>query len=229
MEARVRGPLARRGGQRGRQARKASGGRGFGRDRRRRTRGGQKQGGVRGGRAVPRGDGGAGRRRRRRRRRRVGGGASRPEPNADSGISADHDDVRGEARDVRGGRRHRARKSVLSREARAESRRGAASGGVAPGGRWVVWVLQYYRGVASWTWYYPFHYAPALASDLADSRGELTLFDFGVPFRPFEQLLAVQPPQSSALLPEPFRWHDRAALAAGEFFPDELKVDFEGK
>ena len=92
------------------------------------------------------------------------------------------------------------------------------------------WVLQYYyRGVASWTWYYPFHYAP-MASDLADGLGELTArFDYGVPFRPFEQLLAVQPPQSSALLPEPFRWLANAPHSPLAVFPSELKVDFEGK
>ena len=93
------------------------------------------------------------------------------------------------------------------------------------------WVLRYYyRGVASWTWYYPFHYAP-MASDLADGLGALTAqFDYGVPFRPFEQLLAVQPPQSAALLPEPFRWLMSAPHSPlASFFPDELKVDFEGK
>ena len=93
------------------------------------------------------------------------------------------------------------------------------------------WVLQYYyRGVVSWTWYYPFHYAP-MASDLADGLGALTAeFDYGVPFRPFEQLLAVQPPQSSALLPEPFRWLMSAPHSPlAPFFPSELKVDFEGK
>ena len=93
------------------------------------------------------------------------------------------------------------------------------------------WVLRYYyRGVASWTWYYPFHYAP-MASDLADGLGALTAqFDYGVPFRPFEQLLAVQPPQSAALLPEPFRWLMTAPHSPlASFFPDELKVDFEGK
>ena len=69
------------------------------------------------------------------------------------------------------------------------------------------WVLRYYYcGVASWTWYYPFHYAP-MASDLSSGLGQLTAsFDYGIPFRPFEQLLAVQPPASATLLPEPFRW-----------------------
>ena len=93
------------------------------------------------------------------------------------------------------------------------------------------WVLRYYyRGVASWTWYYPFHYAP-MASDLAKGLGDLTVaFDYGRPFRPFEQLLAVQPPQSAALLPEPFRWLMTAPHSPlAPFFPSELKVDFEGK
>ena len=93
------------------------------------------------------------------------------------------------------------------------------------------WVLQYYyRGVASWTWYYPFHYAP-MASDLSAGLGKLTAkFEYGVPFRPFEQLLAVQPPQSAALLPEPFRWLMNAPHSPlAPFFPSELKVDFEGK
>ena len=93
------------------------------------------------------------------------------------------------------------------------------------------WVLQYYyRGVASWTWYYPYHYAP-MASDLSRGLGRLTVdFDYGVPFQPFEQLLAVQPPQSAALLPEPFRWLMTAPHSPlAPFFPSELKVDFEGK
>ena len=93
------------------------------------------------------------------------------------------------------------------------------------------WVLRYYyRGVASWTWYYPYHYAP-MASDLADGLGRLTAdFEYGVPFQPFEQLLAVQPPQSAALLPEPFRWLMTAPHSPlAPFFPSELKVDFEGK
>jgi hypothetical protein len=61
----------------------------------------------------------------------------------------------------------------------------------------LAWVLQYYyRGVCSWGWYYPYHYAPT-ASDLIgpallDIASKLK-FTLGEPFAPFEQLLAVLP------------------------------------
>ena len=122
-----------------RQARKASGGRGFGgRDKKAKDAGGpgktrrrprRTRGSARRCTALADGAGA-------RRRRRVGGGASRAGAERRFGHPrGPHDDVRGEARDVRGGRRrHRGLEGdVLSREARAESRRGAASGGVAPG------------------------------------------------------------------------------------------------
>ena len=158
-----------------------------------------------------------------------------PEPNADSGISADPTMMSAAKREMfeEGGGGIEGWKEMYYREKLglkvgeapplAELRQAYFEG--------LSWVLQYYyRGVASWTWYYPFHYAP-MASDLADGLGELTArFDYGVPFRPFEQLLAVQPPQSSALLPEPFRWLMTAPHSPlASFFPDELKVDFEGK
>ena len=93
------------------------------------------------------------------------------------------------------------------------------------------WVLRYYyRGVASWTWYYPYHYAP-MASDLCAGMGGLVSeFEYGEPFRPFEQLMAVQPPSSSKLLPEPFRhFMEDPTSTLAEFFPSEIAVDFEGK
>lgn len=59
------------------------------------------------------------------------------------------------------------------------------------------------RGVASWTWFYPFHYAP-MVSDMADIGGVEVAFQLGRPFRPFEQLLGVLPAASCRLLPTAF-------------------------
>jgi 5'-3' exonuclease len=67
------------------------------------------------------------------------------------------------------------------------------------------WVLEYYyRGVASWDWYYPYHYAP-MASDLVRLSDINVAFTLGEPFLPFQQLLAVLPAASAKLLPAPFQ------------------------
>jgi len=68
--------------------------------------------------------------------------------------------------------------------------------------RAIQWVLlYYYKGVSSWGWFYPFHYAP-FASDLKSFTNFKIEFDKGQPFKPFEQLLAVLPSQSRKLLPK---------------------------
>ena len=59
------------------------------------------------------------------------------------------------------------------------------------------------RGVASWTWYYPYHYAP-MVSDMTAVGAVDVAFKYGEPFLPFEQLLAVLPSASHKLLPAPF-------------------------
>ncbi len=67
--------------------------------------------------------------------------------------------------------------------------------------RAIQWVLlYYYKGVCSWGWFYPYHYAP-FCSDLKHFANFSIEFDKGQPFRPFEQLLAVLPAQSKKLLP----------------------------
>ncbi|OUC39935.1 XRN 5'-3' exonuclease, partial [Trichinella nativa] len=67
------------------------------------------------------------------------------------------------------------------------------------------WILYYYfHGVPSWKWFYGFHYAP-FASDLCDFNVEEISFELGEPFLPFQQMLAVLPPSSRKLLPEPYQ------------------------
>lgn len=67
------------------------------------------------------------------------------------------------------------------------------------------WVLEYYyRGVASWTWFYPHHYAPMISDMVAIQEFEV-VFQLGQPFLPFQQLLGVLPSASFKLLPEPYQ------------------------
>jgi 5'-3' exoribonuclease 1 len=94
------------------------------------------------------------------------------------------------------------------------------------------WVLgYYYQGCQSWNWFYPYHYAP-LASDMVnlEALGDTSAFVLGKPFLPFQQLLGVLPPLSSALLPVPYRsLMTNPASPVFEFFNQELKLDMEGK
>ena len=83
------------------------------------------------------------------------------------------------------------------------------------------WVMHYYySGVASWSWFYNYHYAPRVSgrsfslsildesNKLPDLKGigEMTFdFELGKPFRPFEQLMGVMPEASKELLPEAYQ------------------------
>ena len=78
----------------------------------------------------------------------------------------------------------------------------AASGEFIRGIHWVP--AYYYRGVASWDWFFPFHFAP-MCSDLTSLEEVSPKFDLGVPFLPYWQLLAVLPAGSRELLPKPYQ------------------------
>ncbi|XP_030381323.1 5'-3' exoribonuclease 1 isoform X2 [Scaptodrosophila lebanonensis] len=92
------------------------------------------------------------------------------------------------------------------------------------------WILHYYyRGVQSWDWYYPFHYAP-FVSDLKNITQMRIQFELGTPFLPFQQLLAVLPAASSKLLPTVY--HDlmlKTDSPLAEFFPTNFESDLNGK
>jgi len=100
----------------------------------------------------------------------------------------------------------------------------------------LCWVLiYYYQGCPSWTWFYPYHYAP-FASDLIGCQtlkcGEPNYFQKGAPFQPFQQLMSVLPPVSAVeagipkamieLMTKPF-----SPLI--DFYPVDFGLDLNGK
>ncbi|XP_028282686.1 5'-3' exoribonuclease 1 isoform X2 [Parambassis ranga] len=94
----------------------------------------------------------------------------------------------------------------------------------------IQWILHYYyHGVQSWSWYYPYHYAPFLSDIKNISRLKLT-FDLGNPFMPFQQLLAVLPSASKELLPECYRHLMTSEFSPIiEYYPPDFKTDLNGK
>ncbi|CAL5212325.1 unnamed protein product [Lathyrus oleraceus] len=94
----------------------------------------------------------------------------------------------------------------------------------------LLWVLEYYfSGVASWTWFYPFHYSP-FASDFKGMGQVRVNFEKGVPFLPFDQLLSILPQRSSYALPKAYAQlmlDDQSKIF--DLFPKQFEVDIEGK
>uniref|UniRef100_A0A8D2BC73 5'-3' exoribonuclease 1 n=1 Tax=Sciurus vulgaris TaxID=55149 RepID=A0A8D2BC73_SCIVU len=94
----------------------------------------------------------------------------------------------------------------------------------------IQWILHYYyHGVQSWSWYYPYHYAPFL-SDIRNISTLQIHFELGKPFKPFEQLLAVLPAASKNLLPACYQHlmtsEDSPII---EYYPPDFKTDLNGK
>ena len=94
----------------------------------------------------------------------------------------------------------------------------------------LCWVFEYYyNGCISWSWFYPFHYAP-FASDLINLNDLKINFDLNEPFYAFEQLLSVLPPYSAGALPECFRKLMRDPLSPiADFYPSNVKLDINNQ
>jgi len=100
----------------------------------------------------------------------------------------------------------------------------------------LCWVLvYYYQGCPSWTWFYPYHYAP-FASDLIGCGnlkcGEINYFQSGQPFQPFQQLMSVLPPVSAeeAGIPAAMRELMKQSFSPLiDFYPVDFGLDLNGK
>ncbi|KAJ2882968.1 exonuclease II Exo2, partial [Coemansia asiatica] len=94
------------------------------------------------------------------------------------------------------------------------------------------WVLMYYfHGCQSWSWFYPYHYAPCISDICANLAAyKVEKFNNDPPYTPYEQLMCVLPPYSRKLLPAPLR-----ALMVDvnspirDLFPTSFEVDMNGK
>ncbi|KAK4889757.1 5'-3' exoribonuclease 2 [Elasticomyces elasticus] len=91
------------------------------------------------------------------------------------------------------------------------------------------WILLYYtQGCPSWTWYYPYHYAP-FATDFVNIGGAVS-FDRGTPFRPYELLMGVMPARSNNTIPKVF--HSLMTQLDSpiiDFYPENFETDLNGK
>ncbi|XP_034935611.1 5'-3' exoribonuclease 1 isoform X2 [Chelonus insularis] len=94
----------------------------------------------------------------------------------------------------------------------------------------IQWNLNYYyNGCCSWSWYYPHHYAPYI-SDIKGFKDLKFDFDLGKPFLPFQQLLAVLPAASKALLPEAYQsllTEEQSPII--DYYPEEFRTDLNEK
>ncbi|KHJ46111.1 intein splicing region [Trichuris suis] len=87
----------------------------------------------------------------------------------------------------------------------------------------------YYEGVASWEWFYPYHYSPFI-TDLKGFENVNLRFVKGTSLPPFCQQMAVLPPASRQLVPEAFQdlMVDPSSPLIS-FYPEDFEIDLNGK
>ena len=124
------------------------------------------------------------------------------------------------------GWRDRYYKNKLREEDSPEARRAMALSYV----QGLCWVALYYtQGVPSWSWFYPFHYAP-FACDLTNLAEVPRDFELGQPFPPLTQLMAVLPAASSHCVPEAYKdLMESPESPVADCYPTTFEMDPNGK
>jgi 5'-3' exoribonuclease 2 len=88
------------------------------------------------------------------------------------------------------------------------------------------WIWSYYKSeLKSWTWYYPYHYAP-LPVDFEDLELILQGFSLGAPLKPLTQLMCTLPRTSLKIVPDIMRG---IASELPDMFPDTILKDSDHK
>ena len=96
----------------------------------------------------------------------------------------------------------------------------------------LMFTLKYYfKGCPSWTWHYKYRISP-LISDIYEAldknifnMNEL-VFEVGIPYTPFQQLMLILPPQMDILVPSvlrPVMTDDK--LLCTQFYPTDFRMD----
>ncbi|KAL6704388.1 exonuclease II Exo2 [Coniothyrium glycines] len=92
------------------------------------------------------------------------------------------------------------------------------------------WVLYYYyRGVASWPWFYGYHYSPMISDVKRGLKADIN-FKLGQPFKPFQQLMGVLPDRSKSIVPKayhPLMTNEDSPII--DFYPRDFNLDMNGK
>jgi 5'-3' exonuclease len=94
----------------------------------------------------------------------------------------------------------------------------------------LLWVLTYYyQGCVSWSWYYPYHHAPSIYDlhKFVSTSNKLKTLKFvkDKPYKPFEQLMIVLPPQSRHLLPPNVQSLMTNHSPLAHFYPEKYEFD----
>jgi 5'-3' exoribonuclease 1 len=92
------------------------------------------------------------------------------------------------------------------------------------------WVLYYYyRGIASWPWFYGYHYSPMISDVMKGLNADLN-FKLGQPFKPNEQLMGVLPDRSKKIVPTVY-WELMTDPNSPiiDFYPRDFELDMNGK
>jgi 5'-3' exonuclease len=98
----------------------------------------------------------------------------------------------------------------------------------------LLWTLTYYyKGCTSWDWYYPYHHAPTIKNiyefafnkECGNEKWKSVRLHKSPPYRPFEQLMFILPPESKHLLPESYQSLFSSNSPIIQYYPEEYQFD----